>query len=313
MSRFVKATKGKKPVRIVLGGPSGSGKTYTALLFAKYLASITGKPTAAIDTEHYRMSLYADKFDFNVDNWEPPFNPKNLTQAIKDAEEDGFGQLIVDSSTHFYSMEGGLLEVVQNAAKTSYGGNQYAGWAVGTPIQNELIDTVIRSPLHIIFCTRAKQGYLETEKANGRGKTYEKAGMELQQRDGFEYDFDFSLMMDMENNATVSKGMGYLPTGEYVKKPDAKTIELIMRSINENTTDEIAVPHTKFVPPTFTEMKTKVESLCKELSDVGERDQVIEMIKKYDPDGKLPHIKDVEQLVNLYGDLTTFKTEKENN
>jgi adenylylsulfate kinase-like enzyme len=52
---FQKATKGKKPVRLVLGGPSGAGKTYTALTFAKHLEEFSGKPTAAVDTEHYRL------------------------------------------------------------------------------------------------------------------------------------------------------------------------------------------------------------------------------------------------------------------
>ena len=84
---FIKATKGKKPVRLVIGGPSGAGKTYTALIFAKYLAKLTGKPTAAVDTEHYRMSLYADKFDFEVNNWEPPFDPEELVKTIHDAEK----------------------------------------------------------------------------------------------------------------------------------------------------------------------------------------------------------------------------------
>ena len=224
---FIKAVKGKKPVRVVLGGPSGAGKTYTALTFAKYLASITKKPTAAIDTEHFRMSLYADKFDFEVDDVDPPFNPQLLIDNIHNAEKEGYGQLIVDSSTHYYNGKGGLLEIVSDAAKSKYGGNIYAGWAVGTPLQDALIDAIIRSPLHMIFCTRAKQGYAETEKNNR--KVYEKVGMELQQRDGFEFDFDFVLMMDMDNNATVDKGMGYVSTGMYVKKPDEKTIELIMK------------------------------------------------------------------------------------
>ena len=63
---FQKAVKGKKPLRLIIGGPSSSGKSYTALEFAKFLALKTGKPTAAIDTEHGRLSLYADKYQFDV-------------------------------------------------------------------------------------------------------------------------------------------------------------------------------------------------------------------------------------------------------
>lgn len=301
MASFIKATKGKKPVRLVLGGPSGAGKTFTALTFAKYLEEITGKPTAAIDTEHYRMSLYADKFNFDVNNYEPPFDPRDLIKVIHEVEKSGYGTLIVDSSTHFYSGEGGLLEIVAGAAKSSYGGNQYAGWAVGTPIQNDLIDAIIRSPLHMIFCIRAKQGYVEAEGKNGK-KTYEKAGMDLQQRDGFEFDFDFSLIMDMDNNASVSKGMGYVPTGMYIKHPDEKTMEKILKSINENTTDEIAVPPTKFVAPkpeeVLKEAKEKVVAKCVALGGSA-NEGLMAVLKSVEPSGNPNKIKDVNVLTDL--------------
>jgi len=305
---FIRATKGKKPARIVLGGPSGAGKTYTALTFAKYLEELTGKPTAAIDTEHYRMSIYADKFVFDVDNQEPPFDPRDLMKKMHDAEEAGFGTLIIDSSTHYYSGQGGLLEIVSDAAKTRFGGNQYAGWAVGTPIQNDLIDAIIRSPLHIICCIRAKQGYVETERNNK--KSYEKVGMELQQRDGFEFDFDFALMMDMDNNAFVSKGMGYVPTGAYIKKPDRKAIENIIKSITENTTDEVLVPATKFVPPdpkaALLGMQSDIITLCQELGG-SDNEDLMAVLKKYTPTGNPKKIKDLEELQKLQTELNDMK------
>jgi len=302
MSNFQKAVKGKKPVRLVIGGPSGSGKTYTALIFAKYLASVTGKPTAAVDTEYYRMSLYADRFDFDVLNRQPPFDPQWLVKTIHEAEEEGFGQFIMDSSTHFYSSEGGLLEIVSNAARSKFGGNQYAGWAVGTPIQNELIETIIRSPLHIIACTRAKQGYVETEKNNR--KVYEKAGMDLQQRDGFEYDFDFSLMMDMDNNATVEKGMGYLPTGLYVKKPNEDTIELILKSITENTTDKIAVPPMVSVE----KLKADILEIVKSLGG-STNETLMKLLKEYHPSGNPLKIENTGKLQELFVKLQAKKEE----
>ncbi len=305
---FTKATKGKKPVRLVLGGPSGAGKTYTALTFAKYLEEITGKPTAAVDTEHYRMSLYADKFSFDVNNYEPPFDPRELIKIIHDAEKAGYGTLIVDSSTHFYSGEGGLLEIVSDAAKQKFGGNQYAGWAVGTPIQNDLVDAIIRSPLHMIFCTRAKQGYTEVEK-NGR-KTYEKVGMELQQRDGWEFDFDFVLIMDMENNASVSKGMGYVPTGMYIKKPDESTIEKIIKSINENTTEEVAVPATKIERPKPEDILKGLQSeVIAKATELGgsKNEAMMAVLKKYDSKGNPNGIKDAEKLKALLEELKSVE------
>jgi hypothetical protein len=314
MTNFIKAVKGKKPVRIVLGGVTGSGKTYTALTFAQYLEEVTGKPTAAVDTEHYRMSLYADKFNFNVNNWEPPFDPRELIKTIHEVEKMDYGTLIVDSATHFYSGEQGLLEIVSDAAKTKYGGNQYAGWAVGTPIQNELVDAIIRSPLHMIFCTRAKQGYAETEKNNR--KTYEKVGMELQQRDGWEFDFDFSLMMDMDNNALVTKGMGFVPTGMYIKKPDHKAIELIMKSINENTIDAPAVPlesqatQFKKKEDALEELQNKVIEKCKLLGG-SKNEELMAILKEFDPNGNPNKIKDANKLQSLFEKLNELETKKE--
>jgi hypothetical protein len=300
---FEKAVKGKKPVRLVIGGPSGSGKTYTGLKFATYLAGITKKPTAAIDTEFYRASLYANIFPFDVDNWQPPFDPRQLIKAIKEAENAGYGQLVVDSATHFYSAEGGLLQIVQDAAKNK-GNNQYAGWATGTPIQNELLDTIIRSPLHLIFCVRSKQGYVENTSSNGK-KTYEKVGMELQQRDGFEYDFDFFLMMDMDNNASVQKGMGYLPTGTYVHHPNDETIELILKSITEDTVDQSAIPEKRFVPPSAEEVVKELQaSVMKKCQDLGgsKNEKLVNILEGHT--SKNPNrIKDVQELKKLEVEL----------
>ena len=312
---FTKAEKGKKPVRLIIGGPSGSGKTFTGLTFAKYLAKMTGKPTAAVDTEFYRMSLYADKFDFDVNNFQPPFNPEMLVETIHEAERAGYGQLIIDSSSHFYAFEGGLLQIVQDAAKKK-GGNQYAGWEKGTPLQNNLIDTIIRSPLHIIFCTRAKQAYVEGVGANGK-KTYEKVGMELIQRDSVEFDFDFFIMMDMDNNGSVQKGMGYLPTGAYVRHPGEETIALMLKSITENSTENVTVPVTKFVAPkpediveVTKRVKENITNLYQELGG-KEVPGLLELFKSYDPSGNPFKVMAVEKLKELETKLIDMKNIKE--
>jgi len=233
MAQFKKAIKGLKPLRLVIGGASGSGKSKTASIFADYLSEQTGKRTAAVDTEHGRLSLYADEFDFDVFQAEPPFHPSTLVKLIHDAEEAGYGQLIIDSSTHFYSGTGGLLEIVSEAAKQKFGGNQYYAWAVGTPLHNTLIDTIIRSPLHVIITSRSKQKYVENEK-NGK-KTYEKVGEDMIQKDGLEYEFDFCLMMDMDHTARVSKGLNEVDTSVYFKMAGREAIEKIMTALQSDS------------------------------------------------------------------------------
>lgn len=296
-SMFQKAVKGKKPLRLVISGASGAGKSWTALDFCKWLESETGKRTAALDTEHGRLSLYADKFDFDVIEIEPPFNPKRLVQKIKEAEEAGYGQLIVDSSTHFWNGSGGILEIVTDAAKTRFGGNQYAGWSVGTPLQNEVIDTVTRTPLHVIFTTRAKQEYLENEK--GGKKVYEKTGMGMVQREGFEYDFDFAIMMDMDNNGLITKGMGLVPPGTYFKHPSRDAIEQIMKSIRENSVD--APPRQK----SYEEQKEQIASLY-ERADAPTREKMLEVYKKYTETGNPNKVKDVSERNKMISELISL-------
>ena len=311
-AKFVKAVKGKKPLRLILGGPSGSGKSYTALEFAKYLALRTGKPTAAIDTEHGRLSLYADKYKFDVLEVEPPFHPNRMVELIHLAEEGGYGQIIIDSSTHFYSGSGGLLELVNDAAKTRFGGNQYAGWAAGTPIQNNMIDTIIRTPLHVIFTIRAKQDYLETEK-NGK-RVYEKAGMELVQRNDTEFDFDIAMMMDMDNNGLITKGVIGLPPGTYFKHPAKEALEAIMDSIEKDSTDVSGKEHPvyKSAEEVLKEKKAAIVELVKGLGG-SKNEKIVALFKEHNLEltpKAVNALTDSEIVGKLYSGME--KIEKEN-
>jgi len=164
----------------------------------------------------------------------------------------------------------------------------------------------------MIFCTRAKQAYVEVEK-NGR-KTYDKVGMELQQRDGWEFDFDFALIMDMENNANVSKGMGYVPTGLYIKKPDEKTIELIIKSITENTENIPAVPAeskataSKKQEEVVADLQAKVIAECKRL-DAKSHKNIMDLLETYEPTKNPSKMKDQAKLTELLGKLIEIQIE----
>ena len=61
---FRRAIRANQPLLIGLAGPSGSGKSFSGLRLAKGLAG--GKRIAAIDSENGRLSLYAEKFDFDT-------------------------------------------------------------------------------------------------------------------------------------------------------------------------------------------------------------------------------------------------------
>lgn len=198
---FKKAERKQAKLRLALSGPSGSGKTTGALLIAK---GIGGK-IAVLDTERGSASLYDDLCDFDVVELGPPYTPENYINIIREAERAGYSTLIVDSITHEWNGQGGILEIVDNVAKSKFRGNSYAAWNEGTPRHQKFIDAMLASSMHIIATMRSKAVYVETEKGNGK-KTIEKQGSAPQQRDGLEYEFTAVLDLSVDGNlASASK------------------------------------------------------------------------------------------------------------
>jgi energy-coupling factor transporter ATP-binding protein EcfA2 len=209
-----KATRTGAKARIALAGPTGSGKTWTGLSLATVLAD--GKGVLMVDTEHKASELYSDDFDFNALTWEPPFDPRELISFLR-GQGSSWGSIVVDSSSHFYNGEGGLLSIV-DAAGARAQGNSYAGWKTGTPIQNELIDTFLRLPCHLVVCMRSKMEY--TLEKDDRGRSVpRKVGMAPIQRDGFEYEMSFVGDMDLDHKLTIVKSR-YSALADKVYRPD---------------------------------------------------------------------------------------------
>ena len=209
---FKKAVKEQAKLRLAIAGPSGSGKTYTALA----IATAMGEKVALVDTEHGSASKYADIFPFDVLNLEPPYHPRRFVEAIDAAGEAGYDVLIIDSLSHAWNGPGGVLEIVDMAAR-KFKGNTYAGWQEGTPAHNMLIEGIVSASIHIIGTMRSKQEYILVEK--GGKNIPQKVGMAPVQRDGFEYEFDVYLDMDIENNAIVGKTRCPALTGQVLPKP----------------------------------------------------------------------------------------------
>lgn len=198
---FQKAVKSQAKLRMALTGPSGSGKTYTALRVGSALCN--GGRLALIDTENASASKYADEFDFDVMELDAPFHPDRFVEAIKAAESAGYDVLILDSLSHAWNGAGGLLEIVDQAAKRMKTSNSFAAWKDATPIQNRFVETIVRSKIHIIATMRSKQEYV-IEQVNGKSVP-RKVGMAPIQRDAFEYEFDVVGDLDLEHNLIISK------------------------------------------------------------------------------------------------------------
>lgn len=196
---FVPATKDQAKARLAMAGPSGSGKTYTALAIATALGGRIG----CLDTEHGSAAKYANLFAFRHIKFTKPYDPRRLVRALAAAAAQRIDVLIIDSLSHFWQGAGGMLDVVDGAARRSYGGNTWAGWKDANPIERELIEAMLAFPGHLIATMRVKTDYV-VEENNGK-KTPRKVGLRPIQREGLEYEFDVVGDLDLSQTLTISK------------------------------------------------------------------------------------------------------------
>ena len=223
---FQKAVKHEAKLRLAIAGPSGSGKTFTSLAIATALAN--GGKIALVDTEHGSASKYADLFEFDVLELTAPFHPKRFVEAITEAGKAGYSVIILDSLTHAWSGPGGLLEIVDGIAARMKSANTFAAWKDATPIQNALVEGIVAAPLHLIATMRSKQEYILTQDERGK-QVPRKVGMAPQQRDGFEYEFDVFIDMDIDNTGIVQKTRCPALTGGVFKKPGSDVAGILLK------------------------------------------------------------------------------------
>jgi hypothetical protein len=206
MGLFQKAERKQAKLRLGLVGPSGAGKTMTALRIAMGL--VPGGRIAVVDTERGSARLYAGEetpegvADFDVLELDS-FEPDRFLQAIKAAGDEGYDVLIVDSLSHAWE---GVLEKKDQVAARSRSSDTFGAWRTVTPIHNELVDTLLRAPMHVIATMRAKTVYEHTKYTDSRGKQrtkIEKIGLAPVQRAGMEYEFTVVADVDLEENALV--------------------------------------------------------------------------------------------------------------
>ncbi len=202
------AERNRVKLRLNIASPSGFGKTYSALLIAYGMCQDWSK-IGVIDTENESASLYAHLGNFKTLKLDPPFSPDRYIQAIKMCEEAGLEIIIIDSITHVWKGQGGLLEY-QNSL-----GGRYQDWAKATPLYSKWPNTILQSKCHVITTNRKKQGYnMITE---GNRTKVEKAGLDDEIRDGYEYEMTIAFeIINDKHMAKASKDRSQL----FVDKPE---------------------------------------------------------------------------------------------
>lgn len=211
---FKAATRKRVKARLAIGGLSKSGKSLTSLALMRGIVGPEGR-IAAIDTENGAMSLYAGRFPgtkqpegFDVQEINH-FSPDAYVKAVKEAADAKYDGLVIDSCSHEWMGSGGILEMVDGAASDKF----FTGWKNATPKHNAFVRALVAAPLHVVVTLRQKAEYVVEKDANGKNAPV-KVGMQLVQREGFEYEFNAIAIMDLEHNLRVQlSAIDFLPNG----------------------------------------------------------------------------------------------------
>lgn len=214
MGNFQEVVRAKSKLRMALTGVSGAGKTLGALYIAFGLTGDWSK-IAVIDTEHERARMYANRMDLGTGKFlycplYPPYTAERYTALVKEAAGvvGPDGVVIVDSFSHAWNNEGGILDVKDRIA-AQQGKNSYTAWNEAGKVQNSLVNTILAVDCHTIVTMRSKMEYVMQE--NERGKTQPvKVGLAPVQRDDTEYEFDIVLDIARSHIATASKDVTFL-------------------------------------------------------------------------------------------------------
>lgn len=179
---FRKAIREDVNLLIGLVSPSGGGKTYSALRMASGMSE--GKPFAFIDTEAGRGKHYADQFNFDYAELAPPFTPLRYTEAILAAEQAGYKVAVVDSMSHEWSGEGGILEMQDEEINRMSGGDwkkaeraQMASWIKPKALHKRMVQRLLQVRMHLILCFRAEEKMEAVTDEKGRFKMVPKKSL----------------------------------------------------------------------------------------------------------------------------------------
>lgn len=192
---LITSKRNKAKIKLAIQGASGSGKTYSSLLLAKGLSNNDFSKVVVIDTEGGSSNLYAHLGEFRVLSLKPPYSPDNYIKAIDTCIEAGMEIIILDSISQCWTY---LLNFHSKMT-----GNSFTNWKKVTEKQDNFINKILQSPVHIIATMRAKQAYVLNLKD---GKYVpEKIGLKAIQRNDIDFEFTVVFNLDNTNNVTVMK------------------------------------------------------------------------------------------------------------
>ena len=319
---FKKAQREQVRIKVSIAGPAGSGKTMSSLLMAYGLTKSefpnlseaeVWEKICLIDTENGSGSLYVGKQvgsttigAYNTIDLTPPFEPSVFVDAIHMAEEHGMNVIIIDSLSHAWAGVGGALDQQGKIAERS--GNSWTAWRSVTPQHNRLVDAMLQSPAHIIANMRAKMEYQQT--TNDAGKKQVKAiGMGVVMREGIEYEFTVSFMLDYDHVANSTKDRTGIFDGKYFTI-DANTGKQMYQWLSSGAvpTPKTEVPVPTPAPSAPDEQLEKaigmIDTLAKEkVKADGGKEAVAAVVEETIGTKNYKKCTDIQKLRELYSKL----------
>lgn len=174
MYEFKKAIREEVGLLIGVIGASGSGKTYSAMRLASGIVG-DGNRFAVIDTEARRALHYAEMFNFDHCELRPPFRPDTYSEAIQAADKAGYKAIVVDSVSHEWAGEGGILDWQENEL-TRMAGDDYrkretmkmASWIKPKMAHKQMVQKLLQVKAHLILCFRAEEKIKMEKDQNGK-------------------------------------------------------------------------------------------------------------------------------------------------
>ena len=325
-----KAQRSKAYLKLGIAAPSGGGKTFGSLLIGYGLMKekyptlsddeLWGK-IAIIDTENGSGELYVGSETdglqikaYNAVTIDPDYTVGKYIQALQTCEDAGMEVVIIDSMTHAWSGEGGLLDKQNAIAKKS--GNTYTAWKDVTPDHTRLVNKILQTPMHIIATMRSKQEYVQERNEQTGKNAVRKLGMEPEQRKGMEYEFTTFIDVDEFHKASTSKDRTSLFDGKiFTISPDTGKEFMRWLSTGVDTAHKIVAESSSSEDKKkeLIALQQKVVTICGELG--GSKNlEMMELIKSYDPEkknGNPNSIKDIDTLNDLYSNLVAMKNNQE--
>lgn len=177
-----------------------------------------------------------------------------------------------------------------------------------TPRHNRFINAIADSPIHIIATMRGKDQY-ETSK-DDRGKvTVQKLGVGAKQRDGFEYEFTCTFLLDQKTNtAEVEKDNTHLFENIGPKVLDENDGRKIYQWANSGEGYTPINRNVEAQAPAgdLDAIHAEIISLCNELGGTKNAD-LMATLKKYTPNGNPKAVKDYATAAEMLKEVKGLK------